>query len=638
MRYQSHNNNPTCHQTASPTPLERGEAVSVTARLLTSLLWLLSQWILLAGCQSPKPQAAPSLSSPPTKTTVADAPQIADVPVHFQNVTATAGIHFQLDNGAGGEHRFIETTTGGCAFLDYNNDGYQDIFLIQAGSVPTAPPVASANSTRPPCALYRNNGDGTFTDVTKEAGLAFDQGYAQGIAVADYDNDGWEDLYITAYGGNHLLHNEKGHFVDATKRAGVADNEHGPRWATSSAWGDFNNDGHLDLFICHYALWKPEQDTGCANPQGARTYCSPLIYPPESPSLYRNNGDGTFTDVTKEAGLSTLHGRGLSVVWFDYDGDGWQDAFVSNDLTANFLLHNNRNGTFTNVALSTGVGVMDNGVALAGMGIAVGDYDNDGREDLAVTNFSNQPKVVYHNRQGKMFDNATYSSGIGATSLLLLGWGCEFVDYDLDGYKDLIVANGHVNDDVESYSAGITYRQPKQLFHNHHDGTFQEDTRSLGDMTELMVTRGLAVGDFDNDGDPDVLANSHKGEAALFRNEGGNRNAWITFRTVGVRTNRDGIGAKLWIRVGSQQQYAEVRSGSSYASHSDGRVRFGLGKADRIDSVRIRWTNGHEETMKGLAARQFYVLTEGQGAAVDTRIKPLRGLTLPNVARDGGRR
>ena len=536
--------------------------------------------------------------------------------VRYTNVTKEAGIQFRLDNGARGEHRFIETTTGGCAFLDYNNDGFIDVLLVQAGPTP-----GSAGTGRPRCALYRNNGDGSFSDATTAARLSFNQGYAQCVAVADFDNDGWQDVYITAYGGNHLLHNNNGHFVDVTRAAGVSDNVNGSRWATSAAWGDYNNDGRLDLLVCHYAHWSPDRDTVCTNPQGARTYCSPLVYAPEHPTLFRNNGNGTFTDVTKRAGLEGLTGRGLSAVWLDYDGDGFQDVFVANDLTANFLLHNNGNGTFTNVALQAGVGVMDNGVALAGMGIAIGDYDNDGREDIVVTNFSNQPKVVYHNQGGRIFDNATYSSGIGSSSLLMLGWGCEFLDYDLDGYKDLLVANGHVNDDVEAYSEGIKYRQPKQLFHNRGDGTFEEDTVSLGSMSEPMVSRGLAIGDFDNDGAPDVLVNSHNGEAALYHNDGGNRNNWITFRTLGVRANRDGIGAAISIQSQSGRQYAVVRSGSSYGSHSDSRITFGLGASEIVKWLKIRWPGGREETVHDLKSRRFYVLTEGHGAAPDGRMK-----------------
>jgi len=575
--------------------------------------------------------------------------EVAAVPVRFRNVTGEAGIHFRLDNGARGAHHFIETTTGGCAFFDYNNDGYLDIFLIQAGPTPasTAHPTAlpPGETARPPCALYRNNGDGTFSDVTHEAGLDFDQGYAQGVAVADYDNDGWPDLYITAYGGNHLFHNELGKleqekgkgdkslpptpyplhpvFKDVTTSAGVADNAHGPRWSTSAAWGDYNNDGRLDLLVCHYARWTPEKDSPCSNPKGMRAYCSPDLYAPESPALYRNNGDGTFTEVTQQAGLSRLKGRNMGAVWLDYDGDGYPDIFISNDLMPNLLLHNNRNGTFTEQGQRTGVAVMETGVPLAGMGIGVGDYDNNGREDLIVTNFSNQPKIVFRNTNGKLFSDETFSSGIGSTTQLVLGWGCEFVDYDLDGYKDIVVGNGHVNDDVETYSQGIFYREPKQLFHNQRDGTFVEDPASLADMAEPTTTRGLAVGDYDNDGDADVLANNHNREAQLFRNDGGSRNAWITFRTVGTKSNRDGIGAKLWVRCGPLQQYAEVRSGSSFASHSDQRITFGLGQAQQIDFVRVRWPSGIEETIRGLAARRFYVLKEGSGAAADTRIRPL---------------
>jgi len=621
---------------------------------------------LAAGCDSSR-KAGRAAAAPDGARSRArgatNAPPVTSIPVHFRNVTGETGIRFRLDNGARGEHRFIETTTGGCAFLDYDNDGYLDVFLIQAGP---APAVAVRHPNRPPCALYRNNGNGTFTDVTRETGLDFDQGYAQGVAVADYDNDGWEDLYITAYGGNHLLHNEKVFrrsgvtppqspsasgeasdgsppsqrgdredglstrtpehrvFQDVTRRAGVADNARGPRWATCAAWGDYDNDGWLDLFVSHYAQWTPEKDTPCNNPRGMRSYCSPDLYLPESPSLYRNNGDGTFADVTAKAGLSRLKGRNFGVVWFDYNDDGYADIFVANDLMPNFLLRNNRNGTFTDVAHRVGVGVMDTGVPLAGMGVGIGDYDNNGREDLLITNFSNQPKVVYRNLDGKLFDNATYSCGIGSTSQLVLGWGCEFVDYDLDGYRDVIVGNGHVNDDVETYSEGIFYREPKQLFWNRRDGTFAEDPRSLGDMAEPSTTRGLAVGDFDNDGDPDALANNHNMDAQLFRNEGGDQNGWIAFRAVGSKCNRSGLGAKIWIQVSGRQQFAEVRSGSSFSSRNDPRVLFGLGKAKRIDSVRIRWPGGQEETARNLAARRFYVWTEGRGVGVDSRVRPLR--------------
>ena len=595
-------------------------------RLRRGTVWWIAVLLFCSpGCRSftssgPADAADPSAASGASP----GGPSSSAAPVAFRSVAREAGIRFRLDNGARGKHRFIETTTGGCAFLDYNNDGNLDVFLIQAGPTPVATTPGTDRRpppSRPPCALYRNNGDRTSTDVTRATGLDFDQGYAQAVAVADYDNDGWQDLLLTAYGGNHLLHNERGHFQEVTQRAGVADTARGPRWATSAAWADYDNDGHLDLFVCHYAHWTPEKDTPCNNPLGQSAYCSPDLYTPESPSLYRNNGNGTFSDVTEKAGLTRLRGRSLGVVWLDYDADGYEDIFVSNDLSANFLLHNNRDGTFSDRAIVAGVAVMDTGIPLAGMGIGVGDYDNDGRDDLLVTNFSNHPKVVYRAHDGRLFNNTTFSCGIGTTSQLVLGWGCEFFDYDLDGYRDVVIGNGHVNDDVESYSQGIRYREPKQIFHNRGDGNFDEDTAALGDMAEPSSTRGLAVGDYDNDGRPDVLANNHNMEAQLFHNEFRTRNGWITFRAVGTRSNRDGIGAKLRVRWAGRQQYAEVRSGSSYASRSDPRVTFGLGQADRIESVHVRWPSGKEETVKGLEARRFYVLTEGRGAARDPLIK-----------------
>ncbi len=559
--------------------------------------------MILAGCRSAPPAAARA-----QETAGYSADQAG-----FRNVAGIAGIRFRLDNGARGDHRFVETTTGGCAFLDYDNDGRLDVFLIQAGPSPGSKP-----ERRPPCALYRNRGDDGFTNVTRESGLEIDQGYAQGVAAADFDHDGWQDLYITAYGGNRLLRNDHGRFIDVTAKAGVADNARGPRWATAAAWGDYDCDGHLDLFVSHYSHWTPDNDVACRNPRNTRSYCSPDLYKPDGPSLYRNNGDGTFSDVTARSGLGGLKGRNLGVVWLDENADGRPDLFVANDLTPNFLLRNRGDGRFENVAGESGVALMDTGVPLAGMGVAVGDYDNDAREDLLVTNFSNQPKVVYRN-VGSLFQNATYTSGIGTTTQKVLGWGCEFSDYDLDGFKDVIIGNGHVNDDVETYSRGVYYAEPRQLFQNRRDGTFTEDTARLGDLARPSVTRGLAVGDFDNDGDLDVLTNNHNRDAELFQNNIGNGGAWITLRLVGVTSNRDAVGAKLWARAGSLKQYAEVRAGSSYASSSDKRVCFGLGEAKRLDSLRIRWPSGLQEKFSSLAAGRFYVITEGRGIAPESR-------------------
>lgn len=537
-------------------------------------------------------------------------------PPLFRDVTASAKIRFVETNGARGQFAFIETTPGGCGFLDYNNDGFLDIFLVQSGT----PPGQTSLSPRPPCALYRNNGDSTFTNVTEEAGLNFNQGYAQGVAVGDYDNDGYPDIFITGYNGCFLLHNNrKGGFEDVTEHAGVGERGQN-RWATSAAFGDYNNDGYLDLIVLHYVPWTPAEDIPCKDDKGRRDYCSPEVYATETPTLYRNNGDGTFTDVTKEAGLDQLKCRGLGVVWIDYDQDGKEDLYIANDLMPNVLLHNEGNGRFRDVALQAGVAVGTDGRILSGMGIAVGDYMNQGRESLVVTNFSGQPTSVYRSNGSGYFEDATYQSGIGTATLNTLAFGVEFLDYDRDGWKDLILGNGHVDPFVTDRAPGVTYAEPKQLFHNRHDGTFSQVTEGIEDLNMPRVTRGLAVGDYDNDGRIDILANNHNAPPQLFRNNSKDTNHWISLRLEGTETNRDGAGSLVWVTAGGKRYFSECRLSSSYASSSDKRLFFGLADATKIEKVEIRWLSGHTQTFRSLPVNVFYWIREGSAPLPDPRI------------------
>ena len=591
--------------------------------------------LTLAGCrgQSGRPDGPPPAI--PVSTVVdpkaaAAAPLLTTHPLRFTDVSGPAGIRWTYRNGAMGKHHMIETTGGGVAFFDYNNDGLLDIFAVQSGPQPGAGPGEKNFSTH--SVLYRNNGDGTFTDVTAGSGLDRDFGYGQGVTVADYDNDGWADLYVTAYGGNHLLRNNRdGTFTDVTERAGVGDKTSADHpgeapWPLSAAWGDYDNDGRLDLFVCHYARWSLTLDKPYEGADGKMAYDRPQVYEPSHDRLYHNNGDGTFTDVTEKAGLDKLKGKSMSAVWLDYDEDGWMDLFVTNDTMQNFLLRNNRDGTFTDKAILAGVGLDDQGRAASGMGVGACDYDNDGREDLFVVNFSGQAKSIFHNLGGGTFESASYHSGIASTNLLYLGFGLECFDYDLDGWQDLIVGNGHVLDHMDASTAGSSYAQSQQLFHNNHAGGFAEDLRSLGDLAQPRVTRGLAVGDFDNDGDPDVVMVSQTGPLQLFRNDGGNRNRWLTLRLEGVTGNRDALGAKVTLHMEEGKRTQWVHGSSSYCSHSDTRLTFGLGDAGRVLSGEVRWPGhggqpGRTQAFGPLAAGGFYWLREGQAPVPDPRVR-----------------
>ena len=579
----------------------------------------------LAGCNRKSSNGDTPPSIPVTTiidpTQVAASPQITAHPLRFTDVSQAAGLHWAFTNGGTGRHLFIESTGGGVALFDYNHDGLLDIFAVQGGPVPGATDAERHFSTR--SVLYRNNGDGTFTDVTEQAGLGGDIGYGMAVSVADYDNDGWPDLYISAYGGNRLFHNNgNGTFNDVTHKAGIADTAAENPWPLSAAWGDYDNDGRLDLFVCHYARWSLALDKTCKGPDGRPAYCRPQMYEPSVCRLYHNNGDGTFTDVTHKAGIDKLQGKSMSAVWTDYDEDGWPDLFVTNDTMPNFLLHNNRDGTFTDKATLSGVAYSDQGQPLSGMGIGAGDYDHDGREDLFVVNFSGEPKSVFHNIGHGVFESASYQTNIASTNLQFLAFGLEAFDYDNDGWVDLVIGNGHVLDRMDPSTAGSSYAQSQQLFHNQHDGTFKEDLHSLGDLANPRVTRGLAVGDYDNDGDVDVIMVSQQGPMQLYRNDGGNQNGWLTLRLEGVHANRDAYGAKVTVTTKAGKQTKWVHGSSSYCSHSDTRLTFGLGDETGITGGEIVWPRGARQKFGPLPAGRFYWVREGSAPVPDPRVRP----------------
>jgi len=595
--------------------------------------------LALAGCHrtDAPAQVAANLPSP---TTVVDAAvaassrSVTDYPIRFTDVSKAAGITWQYTNGATGKNYFVEQTGGGIALFDYDNDGRLDIFALQGGPVPGEADSAGKGFSKR-SVLYHNNGNGTFTDVTTVSGLDGDLGYGQAVSVADYDNDGWPDLFVTTYGRNRLFHNNhNGTFTEVADRSGLQEappsaQEMGT-WSTSAAWGDYDNDGYLDLYVCHYCRWSVAIDLNNGMRLQNRNQPAPVMFQGCISRLYHNNHNGTFADVTQRAGLDKLVGKSLSAAWIDYDGDGWQDLFVANDTTPDFLLHNNHNGTFTDQALKAGVALDSAGRATASMGIAVLDYRGEGRPDLVVTNFADEFKSVRHNLGNGLFEDGAAASKVTAMNRHYLGFGVDALDYDLDGYPDVVVGNGHVaTDALSSGPTGATYAESQQLLHNQGDGTFVDDLRSLGDLVLPRVTRGLAVGDYDNDGDVDVLMVSQTGPLQLFRNDGNagtNPHHWLTLRLEGVKSNRDAVGAKVTVRTQqgkrSLSQTQWVKGGSSYCAHSDLRLTFGLGNATEVTGIEILWPRGLRQTAGKLLGDRFYWLREGQAPLVDPRVHP----------------
>jgi hypothetical protein len=528
--------------------------------------------------------------------------------VTFRDVTQQAGIRFTHNNGAFGKKFLPETMGPGVAFIDYDNDGWLDIFLVNGMDWPGHTQKHSTPK------LYHNNHDGTFTDVTHKAGLDIEI-FGMGVAVGDYDNDGYDDLFITAYGQSRLFHNNgNGTFTDVTQKAGML----GPKeFSTSAAWVDYDKDGHLDLVVGNYVQWTPETDLYCTLDGKSKSYCTPESYKGTSVRLWHNRGNGTFEDVTQKAGLGDPTSKTLGVAVLDYDNDGWPDLLFSNDTQPNKLYRNNGNGTFTEKAVVAGVAFSEDGVARAGMGVDASDYDHSGYPSLLITNFSNQMLSLYHNEGKGLFVDEAPRSEIGRASLLTLGFGCFFFDYDLDGWPDVFVANGHIDADIQRVQTNVKYAMPPHLFRNVGEGKFEEVTKSLGAaFASPRVGRGAAYGDINNDGRLDLLLSTNGGPAFLFRNEAQGAaasNRSLRIKLIGTKSNRDGIGAIAKLSSGGETQTQMLRSGSSYLSASELVLTFGLAQRDKADAIEIHWPSGQVDRLSSVAAGQTITVTEGKG-------------------------
>src|SRR4051812_12208136 len=528
--------------------------------------------------------------------------------VKFTDVTATAGIKFTHNSGRAGKKYLPETMGSGVAFLDADGDGWPDILLLNSKDF-------TPRGRRSVSALYKNNRNGTFTDIT--AGSGFDvEMYAMGVAVADYDNDGREDVYITALEGDRLFHNEgAGKFRDVTKASGIRNGSFG----TSAAWLDYDKDGKADLFVANYVQWTMKGDLWCSLDGATKSYCTPESYKGTASRLFHNLGGGRFEDVGAKAGIADPTSKSLGIAVLDYNSDAWPDLFVANDTQPNKLYRNNRNGTFTEEAVSAGVAFGEDGIARGAMGVDSADYDRSGRAHLLVGNFSNQMLGLYHNEGTGLFVDEAPSSTVGRASLLSLAFGVFFFDYDLDGHPDIFAANGHIEEEIGRVQPKVQYRQPPLLFHNNGKGKFENATAGMGpEFNRAIVARGAAYADFDHDGDLDLLVTTNDGPAYLFRNNGGSRNHWICIRTVGSKSNRDGIGAVVRIESRSGKQWNMIRSGSSYCSQSDLALTFGLGQDTSVTSLEIEWPSGTKQKLTNISANQSITVDEARGIVAKT--------------------
>jgi hypothetical protein len=521
------------------------------------------------------------------------------------DVTAAAGIQFRHNSGAYGGKLLPETLGSGCAFLDYDADGWPDILLVNGMDWP------GHRTGRSTLRLYRNNRNGTFTDVTRAAGLDVEM-YGMGIAVGDFDNDGFPDLFVTCVGQSHLFRNTgRGTFVDVTRTAGLGGRE---AFSTSAMWVDIDRDGLLDLFVCNYVRWSPERDVFCSVDGRQKSYCTPEAYRGETCWLFRNRGNGTFEDVTATCGIFDSSSKALGVALIDDDRDGWPDLFVANDTQPNKLYRNLRNGRFRDVGLEAGVALSRDGKARAGMGVDAADFDNSGRAGLAVTNFEGEMIGLYRPQGAGLFEDAAMGAGVGAASRNRLGFGCVFADLDLDGALDLVVANGHIDETVRNIRGNVGYAQLPHLFLNQGNGRFRDAAADAGSgFARPRIGRGLACGDFDRDGDVDLLMTTNNGPAVLFRNDQRSGNRSLRIRLVGTTSNRDAIGALVRIDHGGTSQTRMVKSGSSYLSQSELPVTFGVGRRDRVDRVAVSWPNGSTQEFRNVATGRAYECVEGKG-------------------------
>jgi len=522
----------------------------------------------------------------------------------FADVTSAAGIQFQHNSGAYGGKFLPETLGSGCAFLDYDGDGWQDILLINSVDWPGHKRQSSTLK------LYHNNHNGTFSDVTKRAGLDIEM-YGMGVAVGDYNNDGFPDILVTCVGQNRLFRNTgKGTFADATHTSGLGGRQ---AFSTSALWFDFDRDGLLDLFVCNYVKWSPEHDVFCSLDGRHKSYCTPEAYRGETCWLFHNRGNGTFEEVTANSGIFDNSSKSLGVAMLDYDHDGWPDLLVANDTQPNKLYRNQRNGTFKDVAVEAGIAFSAEGKARAGMGVDVADFENSGNPGVAITNFDNEMIGLYRAAGNGNYQDVALPSGVGLPSKSTLGFGCVFVDLSLDGSVDLVAVNGHIDDTVRNVR-NVGYAQPPQLFLNNGKGSFTEVGGAAGGgFNQPKVGRGLAYGDFDRDGDSDLLITTNNGPAYLFRNDNVSGNRSIRFRLVGAQSNRDGIGAIVRVFHGGSTQMRMVKGGSSYLSQSELPVTFGIGKREKIDRVVIEWPSARTEEYKDLAAGRSYECVESKG-------------------------
>ena len=530
----------------------------------------------------------------------------------FTDVTSAAGIKFVHNSGRSGHKYLPETLGAGAAFFDADGDGLPDILLVNGKDWQPAGKKSLS-------ALYHNNGNGTFTNITAGSGLDVEL-YGLGVAVADYDNDGLEDVYITALGGDHLFHNQgHGKFVDVTKASGM----NNAAFGTSAAWFDYDKDGKLDLFVGNYVQWTPKDDLRCSLDGVSKSYCTPESYKGTSAKLFHNLGGGKFEDVSHKAGIDDPTSKSLGVTIFDYNGDGWPDIFVANDTQPNKLYRNNKNGTFSEGGMSAGVAYSEDGVARGAMGTDTADYDRSGRPHLLVGNFSNQMLGLYHNEGTGLFVDEAPKSTVGRASLLSLTFGAFFFDYDLDGWPDILAANGHIEEEINRVQPKVQFKEPPLLFHNSGHGAFENASASVGEaFTRPMVARGAIYADYDRDGDLDVLVTTNHGPAYLLRNDGGNRNHFINIRTRGVKSNRDGIGAVVRIESATGKQWNVVRSGSSYCSQSDLALTFGLAKDPVVASIDVEWPSGAKDHLSNVPVDQFITIEEGKG--IVARVAPSR--------------
>lgn len=541
--------------------------------------------------------------------------------VNFVDIAGKAGLSApNIFGGIDTKKYIIETTGNGVAIFDYDNDGWPDIFLVN-GTRLEGFPAGQGPTNR----LYRNNHDGTFTDVTAKAGLSA-TGWGQGVCVGDYDNDGWEDLYVTYYGKNRLYHNDHGVFKEVAEKGGVAGS--GKAWGTGCAFVDYDRDGHLDLVVANYvdfdlATAPAPGDRPTCIWKGVPVMCGPRGLAGSKNILYHNRGDGTFEDVTTKARIDRTDGHyAFSVSTFDFDEDGWPDIFIACDSTPSILYRNNHDGTFTDVAVTAGAAFNEDGREQAGMGSTIGDYNGDGHLDIFKTNFSDDTSTLYKNNGDGTFNDATTAAGLGLYTQYL-GWGTMFLDVDNDGWPDLLLVNGHVYPEVDSQHLGSSYKEPRLLFRNNGDGTYSDISSSAGaGITTLSSSRGLAVGDLWNDGRMSAVINNMNATPSLLVNQIHNSNHWVAIHAVGTKSNRDGIGTRIRLKTATRVLVDEVRSGSSYISNSDMRVHFGLGKTDKIEWIEVRWPSGLIERFTGLGVDQIQTLREGSGAPALDEKKP----------------